>query len=49
MIQTTEGVKDVTLDETTWDGEKEYRRRIDANSGAFAYVKQDGDIIYSID
>mgnify|MGYP001025729976 FL=1 len=49
MIQTTEGVKDVTLDETTWDGEKEYRRRIDANSGAFAYVKQDGDIIYSIE
>lgn len=49
MIQITDGVKDVTLDGTTWNGAKEYRRRIDANSGAFAYVKQDGDIIYSIE
>lgn len=49
MIQETEGVKDVTLDGTTWKGMKAYLRRIDADSGAFAYVKVDGDIIYSID
>lgn len=49
MIQITEGVKDVELDGTTWKGEKENRRRIDAESGAFIYEKNVSDIIYSID
>lgn len=49
MIQKTEGVKDITLDATTWDGSEENRRRIDAISGAFEYVITDGDIIYQID
>ena len=49
MIQETEGVKDVTLDGTTWQGTLENRRKIDANSGAFVYVKNDEDIIYAID
>lgn len=49
MLQVTEGVKDVTLDATTWKGSKENRRKIDADSGAFVYVKNQGDIIYAID
>lgn len=49
MIQTAQGVKDVELDGTTWQGTKENRRRIDAVSGSFAYVKNENDIIYSID
>lgn len=49
MIQATEGVKDVTLDGTTWKEGKENRRRIEADSGAFVYVQNEGDIIYSID
>lgn len=49
MIQTTQGVKDVELDGTTWQGTKENRRRIDAVSGSFAYEKNEGDIVYSID
>lgn len=49
MIQTTQGVKDVELDGTTWQGTKENRRRIDAASGSFAYEKNENDIIYSID
>lgn len=49
LLQVTEGVKDVTLDATTWDGSKSNRRKIDALSGAFVYVKNSGDIIYSID
>ena len=49
MIQATEGVKDVTLDGTTWKEGKENRRRIEADSGAFVYVQNQGDIIYSID
>lgn len=49
VIQSTAGVKDVTLEATTWKGTKEYRRRIDADSGAFVYAKSEGDIIYSID
>lgn len=49
MIQATEGVKDVELDGTTWQGTKENRRKIDAVSGAFVYDKNDNDIVYSID
>lgn len=49
VIQQAEGVKDVTLDGTTWKGALEDRRRIDAESGAFVYVKNDEDIIYAID
>lgn len=49
VIQRAEGVKDVTLDGTTWQGNRSERRRIDAQSGAFVYVKQSGDIVYSID
>lgn len=49
MLQLTEGVKDVTLDGTTWNKSKENRRRITAESGAFVYVKTEGDIDYSID
>lgn len=49
VIQSTAGVKDVTLEATTWKETKEYRRRIDADSGAFVYAKSEGDIIYSID
>lgn len=49
MLQVTEGVKDITLDATTWKGSKENRRKIDADSGAFVYVKNEDDIIYSID
>ena len=49
MIQTAQGVKDVELDGTTWQGTKENRRRIDAVSGSFAYEKNENDIIYSID
>ena len=49
MLQITQGVKDVELDGTTWQGTKENRRRIDAVSGSFAYEKNEKDIIYSID
>nr|DAY40935.1 MAG TPA: Baseplate structural protein [Caudoviricetes sp.] len=49
MLQVTTGVKDVVLEGTTWKGEKANRRRIDADSGAFVYVKTEGDIVYSID
>lgn len=49
MIQATEGVKDVTLDGTTWKETLENRRKIDADSGAFVYVKNEEDIIYAID
>lgn len=49
MIQTAQGVKDVELDGTTWQGIKENRRRIDAVSGSFSYEKNENDIIYSID
>lgn len=49
MIQNTEGVKDVELDGTTWKGTKENRRRIDSDSGAFVYERNEGDIVYSID
>lgn len=49
MIQDTTGVKDVTLDATTWKNTKEYRRRIDSDSGAFVYIKNEGDITYLID
>lgn len=49
MIQATEGVKDVELDGTTWQGMKENRRKIDAVSGAFVYDKNDNDIVYSIE
>lgn len=49
MLQATEGVKDVTLDATTWDGSKENRRKIDAKSGAFVYVRNESDITYAID
>lgn len=49
VIQQAEGVKDVTLDGTTWKGNRAERRRIDAQSGSFMYVKQEGDILYSID
>ena len=49
MIQATEGVKDVTLDGTTWKDSLENRRKIDADSGAFVYVKNEEDIIYAID
>mgnify|MGYP003364133149 CR=1 FL=1 len=49
VIQQAEGVKDVTLDGTTWKGAMEERRRIDADSGAFVYVKVAGDIVYAID
>ena len=49
MIQTAQGVKDVELDGTTWQGTKENRRRIDAVSGSFSYEKNENDIIYSID
>lgn len=49
MIQETEGVKDVTLDGTTWQDTLENRRKIDADSGAFVYVKNEEDIIYAID
>lgn len=49
MIQDTAGVKDVTLDAATWKNTKEYRRRIDSESGAFVYVKNEGDITYLID
>lgn len=48
-IQITEGVKDVTLDGTTWNGTTEQRRRIDSRSGAFTYVKDLKDITYSIE
>lgn len=49
VIQQAEGVKDVTLDGTTWKGTLEDRRRIDAESGAFVYVREEGDIVYAID
>lgn len=49
MIQATAGVRDVTLDGTTWKDTKENRRRIEADSGAFVYAKNADDIIYSID
>ena len=49
MIQETEGVKDVTLDGTTWQDTLESRRKIDADSGAFVYVRNEEDIIYAID
>jgi len=49
VLQATRGIKDVTLDATTWNGEKESRRRIDSDSGAFVYVRNEGDIIYLID
>ena len=49
MLQIAEGVKDVTLDATTWEGAKGYQRRIDAESGTFVYVKNEEDIIYSVD
>lgn len=49
MIQDTAGVKDVTLDGTTWKNTKEYRRRIDSDSGAFVYIRNEGDITYLID
>lgn len=49
MIQKTEGVKDVELDGTTWKDTKENRRKIDAESGAFVYEKNENDIVYSID
>lgn len=49
VIQQAEGVKDVTLDGTTWKGALEDRRRIDAESGAFVYVREEGDIVYAID
>ena len=49
VIQQAEGVKDVTLDGTTWKGTLEDRRRIDAESGAFVYVREEGDIVYVID
>lgn len=49
MIQATEGVKDVTLDGTTWQGVKENRRRIESDSGAFVFERNEGDVIYSID
>ena len=42
VIQQAEGVKDVTLDGTTWKGTLEDRRRIDAESGAFVYVRDEG-------
>lgn len=48
-IQAAEGVKDVELDGTTWKEAKEDRRRIDADAGAFAYERTEGDIVYSID
>lgn len=49
MIQATAGVRDVTLDGTTWKGTRENRRRIEADSGAFVYEKNADDISYSID
>lgn len=49
LLQVTEGVRDVTLDATTWKGSKESRRKIDADSGAFVYEINPEDIIYSID
>ena len=49
VIQQAEGGKDVTLDGTTWKGTLEDRRRIDAESGAFVYVREEGDIVYAID
>lgn len=49
MLQSTPGVKDVILEGTTWKGEKENRRRIDAESGAFVYDRMDGDIVYTIE
>lgn len=49
VIQRAEGVKDIALDGTTWQGSRAERRRIDASSGAFVYVKQEGDVVYSID
>lgn len=49
MLQVTEGVKDVTLDGTTWKNSMESRRKIDADSGAFVYVRNEEDIIYSIE
>lgn len=48
-LQVTEGVRDITLDATTWKSEREYKRRIDSDSGAFVYVKNEGDIVYLID
>lgn len=49
MLQLTDGVKDVTLDATTWNGSKANRRKIDSLSGAFVLEIQNGDIVYSID
>lgn len=48
-IQETIGVKDIILEGTTWNGTKENRRKIEAESGAFVYEKNTEDIIYSID
>ncbi len=49
VIQQTEGVKDVVLVSTTWDGTTEARRKIESESGAFSYEKNEEDITYSID
>lgn len=49
IIKQAEGVKDVVLDGTTWKGTKEQRRRIESESGAFAYIKNDADIIYTVE
>ena len=49
VIQATEGVKDVVLKSTTWQGATELRRKIESVSGAFDYEASTDDITYLID
>jgi hypothetical protein len=48
-LQATEGVKDVELTSTYWDGTSLSRRKIDAVSGAFSLDNAHTTITYSLD
>ena len=49
MIQATEGVNDLELEEITWNGVTEKYRKIVPESGTFAYMKNTDDITYLTD
>ena len=49
VIQATQGVRDVVLKSTTWNGTTELRRKIESESGAFTYEANTEDLTYLID
>jgi|WetSurMetagenome_2_1015567.scaffolds.fasta_scaffold50609_2 hypothetical protein len=48
-LQATDGVKDVELTSTYWNGSAAARRKIDAASGAFSYDATNSSITYVLD